>query len=396
MLETAMASGICSMGVDVLLVGPMPTPGIAFLTRSLRADAGAVISASHNPFQDNGIKFFSRRGFKLPDEVELKIEQLVLARDIDHLRPTAHEVGKAFRVDDALGRYNVFVKNTFPKHLTLDRLKVVVDCANGAAYKVAPEVLEELGADVTAIGAKPDGQNINLDCGSTHPEAVSAAVREKGADVGISLDGDGDRAILVDEKGNIVDGDAILAMAARELLAKKRLRRNTVVATEMSNLGLDVALEELGGRVVRTPVGDRYVVEEMLRGGFCLGGEQSGHIVFLDHTTTGDGLITALAVLAIMVRKRRPLSELSAVMTRFPQLLVNVPVHSKPDLSRLRSVQEAIGAAESALEGRGRVVVRYSGTEMLARVMIEGQEEKQVRSLADDIAGAIRREIGTQ
>lgn len=396
MLETAMASGICSMGVDVLLVGPMPTPGIAFLTRSLRADAGAVISASHNPFQDNGIKFFSRRGFKLPDEVELKIEQLVLARDIDHLRPTAHEVGKAFRVDDAVGRYNVFVKNTFPKHLTLDGLKVVVDCANGAPYRVAPEVLEELGADVTAIGAEPDGQNINLDCGSTHPEAARAAVLEKGADVGISLDGDGDRAILVDEKGTIIDGDAILAIAARELLTKKKLRRNTVVATEMSNLGLDAAIEELGGRVVRTPVGDRYVVEEMLRGGFCLGGEQSGHIVFLDHATTGDGLITALAVLAIMVRKRRPLSELSSVMTRFPQLLVNVPVHTKPDLSSLRSVQEAISAAENVLEGRGRVVVRYSGTEMLARVMIEGQEEKQVRSLADDIAGAIRREIGAQ
>ncbi|MGH8006175.1 MAG: phosphoglucosamine mutase, partial [Candidatus Binatia bacterium] len=262
MLETALASGICSMGVDVLLVGPVPTPGIAFLTRSLRADAGVVISASHNPFQDNGIKVFSRDGFKLPDDIEDEIESLVVNQRIDHLRPTATAIGKAFRMDDALGRYNVFVKNAFPRHLTLDGLHVVIDCAHGAAYKVAPEVLEELGAQVTALGVDPDGENINHDCGALHPQHVQRVVRESGAQLGVALDGDADRAILVDETGEVVDGDAIIAIAAREMLRGETLRQNTVVATVMSNLGLEVALKQMGGRLVRTPVGDRYVVEE--------------------------------------------------------------------------------------------------------------------------------------
>ena len=305
MLETAMASGICSMGVDVLLVGPLPTPGIAFLTRTMRADAGVVISASHNPFQDNGIKFFSQAGFKLPDDVEAEIERLVLSDSIDTLRPTATEIGKAFRVDDAVGRYNVFVKNTFPRHLTLDGIKIVVDCGHGAAYRVAPEVLEELGASVVALGVDPDGQNINQGCGALHPEALAIAVRQHGAHVGIALDGDADRVIFVDEKGEIVDGDQVMAMLATDLSARGELKQSTLVATVMSNLGLHVSMRERGIRVLTTPVGDRYVVEEMVRGGYNLGGEQSGHIVFLDHNTTGDGLISALSVLALLVEKAR-------------------------------------------------------------------------------------------
>src|SRR5262249_13945583 len=295
MLEQAMASGICSMGVDVLLVGPLPTPGIAFLTRTLRADAGVVISASHNPFQDNGIKFFSPAGFKLPDDLEAEIERLVLSGSIDALRPTATEIGKAFRIDDAVGRYNVFAKNAFPRHLTLDGLTIAVDCAHGAGYKVAPEVLEELGARVIALGVDPNGENINQDAGALHPEALQAAVRRAGAHVGIALDGDADRCILVDEQGEIVDGDEILAILATELHARSELRRDTLVATVMSNLGLHVALRERRIAVTTTPVGDRYVVEELVKGGYNLGGEQSGHIVLLDPNTTGDRLTTPLA-----------------------------------------------------------------------------------------------------
>jgi len=395
MLETAMASGICSMGVDVLLVGPLPTPGIAFLTRSLRADAGVVISASHNPFQDNGIKFFSRGGFKLPDEVEAEIESLVLGDSIDALRPTATEIGKAFRIDDAVGRYNVFAKNTFPRHLTLDGLTIAVDCGNGAAYKVAPEVLEELGARVIPLGVEPDGENINQNCGALHPGALQRTVKAAGAHVGVALDGDADRAILVDEQGSIVDGDEILAMLAADLHARGDLKRETLVATVMSNLGLHVAMRERGIRLATTPVGDRYVVDEMTRGGFNLGGEQSGHVVFLDHNTTGDGLITALAVLALVVETGHPLSELRKVMRRFPQVLLNVPVDAKPDLATVPSVVEAVKQAEGTLGERGRVLVRYSGTETLLRVMIEGEREGQIRDLAEGIAAAARRALGT-
>ncbi len=395
MLETAMAAGICSMGVDVLLVGPLPTPGIAFLTRSLRADAGAVISASHNPFQDNGIKFFAATGFKLPDEVELAIEKLVLESSLDHLRPTATAIGKAFRIDDALGRYNVFVKNTFPRNLTLEGLKIAIDCANGSAYRVAPEVLSELGASVVAIGVDPDGENINRNCGAVHPEGLARTVVEQGCHMGIALDGDADRAILVDDKGAIVDGDETLTIAAAEMTKKGTLRKRTVVATVMSNLGLEQAVERLGGRVVRTPVGDRYVVEEMVRGGYNLGGEQSGHLVFLDETTTGDGMISALFVLARLVEQGRPLSELRRVMTRFPQVLVNVRVKEKREIQELPSVVLAIRSAEETLERRGRVVVRYSGTEALARVMIEGENADVIRRLADDIAAAFQDEVGT-
>jgi len=394
MLEQAMASGISSMGVDVLLVGPLPTPGIAFLTRSLRADAGAVISASHNPFQDNGIKFFAATGFKLPDEVELEIERLLSDNSIAQLRPTATEIGKAFRVDDALGRYNVFVKNTFPRHLTLDGLRVAVDCANGSAYRVAPEVLSELGASVIPLAVEPDGENINRDCGALHPQALARTVVAERCHLGVALDGDADRAIFVDETGSVVDGDEVLTMAAAEMLKQGTLAHKTIVATVMSNLGLDLALEGLGGRVVRTPVGDRYVVEEMQRGGYNLGGEQSGHVIFLDHTTTGDGLITALFVLALVVERGRRLSELRRVMQRTPQILLNVRVSEKRDLSQLPLVQKAIRAAESALQRRGRVVVRYSGTEALARVMIEGDDGEAIRRFAEDIVSAFQREIG--
>jgi phosphoglucosamine mutase len=395
MLETAMASGICSMGVDVLLVGPLPTPGIAFLTRSLRADAGAVISASHNPFQDNGIKFFSSQGFKLPDDVELEIERLVLDTEIDHLRPTAGEIGKAFRIDDALGRYNVFVKNTFPRDLTLDGLRVVVDGANGAAYRVGPEVLAELGATVTTIGTEPDGENINRDCGATAPAALQAAVLEHRAHVGVALDGDGDRCLLVDECGQLVDGDTIMAIAAREMAEQGRLANRTLVTTHMSNFGLELAMREQRITIVKTQVGDRYVLEEMLRGGYNLGGEQSGHVLFLDHSTTGDGMITALAILGVMRVRGLPLSALARVMQQFPQVLVNVPVREKRDLAEMPAVRLAVQEVEQALAGRGRVYIRYSGTEALARVMVEGEDLAQVEAHAAGIADAVKTALGS-
>jgi phosphoglucosamine mutase len=393
MLETAMASGICSMGVDVLLMGPMPTPGIAFLTRSLRADAGVVISASHNPFQDNGVKIFSRDGFKLPDRVEEEIESLVRKQKIDHLRPTATAIGKAFRIDDALGRYNVFVKNTFPRHLTLEGMKIVVDCAHGAAYKVAPEVLEELGAQVIPLGVDPDGENINRECGALYPQEVQRLVRQEGAQIGVALDGDGDRAVLVDEKGEVVDGDFVMAISACEMLRAGRLRQGTLVATVMSNLGLEVAIKNVGGQLVRVAVGDRYVVEEMLRGGYNLGGEQSGHVIFLDHTTTGDGLITFLALVAIILERGLPLSELKRVMHKFPQVLINLPVRERRDLKVVPPVAAIIQEVSRALGEKGRVLVRYSGTEPLVRVMVEGEDEGHVRRYAEEIAGVVRRQL---
>ena len=394
MLESALTSGICSMGVDVLLCGPLPTPGIAFLTRSMRADAGVVISASHNPFQDNGIKFFAHNGFKLPDEVEREIEHLVFADSIAHLRAIADEVGKAHRIDDALGRYNVFLKSTFPRALSLDGLKVALDCGHGAAYRVGPEVLAELGAEVVELGVEPDGENINRECGALHPEAVAAAVRESGADVGIALDGDGDRAILVDETGAVMDGDEVLALLAIDMARRGALSGGALVVTVMSNIGLEVALAEHSIRAVRVQVGDRYVVEEMVRSGYALGGEQSGHIVFLEHSTTGDGLVTALAVLALMVEAGKRLSELR-VMRRFPQVLVNVPVRERRDLDGVTPVQDAIDGVRARLGARGRVLVRYSGTEPLIRVMVEGEQRTQVEAFVEEIADAVRRHLAS-
>lgn len=396
MIENALAAGICSMGVDVLLVGPLPTPGIAFITASMRADAGVVISASHNPYQDNGIKFFARDGFKLPDELELEIEDLIFTDRIDSLRPTAEEVGKATRVDDAIGRYIVFLKNTFPRELDLSGLKIVLDCAHGAAYRVAPAVLEELGAEVIAYGVTPNGTNINAGCGSTHPEVIAAAVREHGADLGIALDGDADRCIFVDEQGNEVDGDHIMAICGIDMLKRGVLPQSTVVATVMSNMGLDIALRKAGGRVVKTDVGDRYVVEEMRRSGYRFGGEQSGHLVFLDHNTTGDGMLSALQVLAILQKSGQRLSELAAVMTSLPQVLVNVRVRERRPVQELPAVAKQIADVESRLANNGRVLIRYSGTEPLLRIMLEGQDQGEITAMAEEIARQVKALIGEE
>ena len=394
MLENALVAGICSMGVDALLVGPLPTPGIACVTRSLRADAGIVISASHNPYQDNGIKFFSGDGFKLPDDLEREIEELTFTGRIDDIRPTPEEVGKAKRIDDAAGRYVEFVKHSFPRGSTLEGMKVVVDCAHGAGYKVGPWVLRELGAEVIALGVDPDGTNINEGCGSLYPQLAVQTVRETGADLGICLDGDADRCILIDERGGLVDGDKVMAICGRVWMEQGRLPTNTVIATVMSNYGLDTSLQEVGVTVERTDVGDRHVVERMRGGGHEIGGEQSGHMVFLSHTTTGDGLVTALQVLSVMLCKGRPLSELATWMTPLPQVLENVEVSDRRPIDELPEVCQAIEAAETALSGQGRVLVRYSGTQPLARVMIEGKDQEHIRSLAEGIAAAIRRTLG--
>lgn len=394
MIESALVAGICSMGVDALLVGPMPTPAVALITRSLRADAGVVISASHNPYEDNGIKFFSRDGFKLPDEIEARMENLIASGEIDHIRPTAHKVGKAFRIDDAVGRYIEFVKASIPRGMTFEDLRVVVDCANGAAYKVAPSVLSELGANVVAINVEPDGTNINKDCGSVHIEQMCEETRKQKAHVGMALDGDADRVLLADEDGTCVDGDRIMAMCALDMLKEGRLAENTLVATVMSNLGLEHAIKKAGGRVVKTDVGDRYVLEEMRRGNYNLGGEQSGHILFLDYNTTGDGMITALQVLALMTKTGKSLKELASCMKRFPQSLVNIPVKRKEPFENIPRVHERIKKAEERLGDAGRVLVRYSGTEALARVMVEGMDEAEITEIAESIAATIAEELG--
>jgi phosphoglucosamine mutase len=394
MLECALTSGICSMGVDVLLVGPLPTPGIAFITRSVRADAGIVISASHNPFEDNGIKFFSGEGLKLPDEMERRIELWIASGEIDRIRPRAAELGKAYRINDAAGRYIEFAKGTVPKGVAFHGLKVVIDCAHGATYKVAPAIFRELGATVIPLNIQPNGVNINDGCGSLYPEVVREAVLKHKADVGVSHDGDGDRAILVDETGAVLDGDHLLAILALDLKSRGVLRSDTVVGTVMSNVGLDLCLKEAGIAVVRAPVGDRYVLEEMLRHGVNLGGEQSGHIVFLDHNTTGDGVVTALQLLALMAKHQKPLSQLRRCMTAVPQVLLNVRVAEKQDFESLPAVQAAIANAEAQLDGGGRVLVRYSGTEPVARVMVEGRDAEQVERLARSIARAVEKELG--
>ena len=394
LFESALTSGICSMGVDALLVGPMPTPAIALLTRSLRADAGAVISASHNPFEDNGIKFFSSDGFKLPDSVEDEIEALIVSGELDAVRPTGDRIGRARRIDDAEGRYIEFAKNTLPRGMNLEGVRVVVDCAHGAAYKITPSVLRELGAEVTTLGDRPDGTNINRECGSLHPEGLQKTVRETGAHVGLAHDGDADRVLFVDEKGSLVDGDPIMAMCALDLKSSGRLRQNTLITTVMSNIGLEIAMREAGIDLVRTAVGDRYVLEEMVRRDCNLGGEQSGHLIFLDHNTTGDGLVTALQVLSLMVRKGRPLSELAACMTVYPQVLINVKVREKRDFQTLPEAAAAIRRAEGSLDGTGRILVRYSGTELKARVMVEGEKEEEITGIAREVAAAIERSLG--
>jgi len=394
MIETALASGLCSMGVDPVLVGPMPTPGIAFLTRDLRADAGVAISASHNPFEDNGIKFFGPDGYKLPDEAEAEIEELVFGSEIDRMRPTAGGIGKAYRIDDANGRYNVFLKQAVPRDLVFDGLRVVIDTANGAAYKIAPVVLRELGAEVIVIGDAPNGLNINDGCGATHTDLLAERVRREGADVGIALDGDADRCIMVDDLGNEVDGDHVMAILALAMKEEGTLQENTLVTTVMSNLGLEVALKNKGIAMVRTAVGDRYVVERMREDGYNLGGEQSGHIVCLDHTTTGDGMITALMVLTAMGMANEPLSELAKIYETYPQTLINLRVREKRDFRSVEPIATAITQAEEQLGERGRVLVRYSGTEALARVMVEGEDIDSVEAHARGIAAAIEATLG--
>jgi len=395
MFEDALAAGICSMGVDVLQVGPMPTPGMAFLTADMRCEAGVMISASHNEYQDNGIKFFSRDGFKLPDELERRIEGWIAGNELDRLTAPPDDIGRAKRIEDAAGRYVVFLKKTFPMELTLDGLRVVLDCANGAAYQVGPTVLEELGAEVFTLGVEPNGRNINDNCGSLFPERTMRKVHEVRADVGIALDGDADRCVMICEKGNLVDGDAVLALCAADLVARGGLKGGAIVATVMSNLGLEKALEPLGVGLVRTQVGDRYVVEAMRAGGFNLGGEQSGHMIFLDHNSTGDGLITALQTLAIMKRRERPLSELLSGFTRFPQKLVNVQVAEKRPLESLPEMLDAVRKVEAELGELGRVLIRYSGTEPKARIMVEGEHEGRVAEMARDLADRLQRCLGT-
>ncbi len=389
MIENALAAGICSMGVNVMLVGPMPTPGIAFITTSMRADAGVVISASHNPFQDNGIKIFAEDGFKLPDRIEEEIEDLIFSQKMEALRPVAEEVGRARRIEDSRGRYIVFLKNTFPRQYTLDDFHVVLDCANGAAYGVAPHVFEELGARVTPLAITPDGTNINRKCGALHPENMAASVREHGADIGLAFDGDGDRLIVCDEQGQIVDGDHIMAICANDLLKQRKLKKKTLVSTVMSNMGLEIAMERIGASLIRTAVGDRYVVERMREDGYSFGGEQSGHLVFLDHITTGDGILAGLQLLAIMKKHDRPLSELASIMESFPQVLKNVRTATRMNLDEVPHFSKTLRRLEEKLDGNGRILVRPSGTEPVIRVMVEGPDEQIINDMADELCELI-------
>ncbi len=395
MIENAISSGVLSMGVDVLLIGPLPTPGVAYVTRSLRADAGIVITASHNPYADNGIKFFRADGYKLDDQIEARIEGLVFSGEIEKVRPTAHEIGKAVRIDDALGRYIEYAKASFPRGMTLEGLRVAVDCAHGAAYKATPCVLRELGAEVVVVGNQPNGVNINKDCGSMHPEGVCALAREHRAHLGIAHDGDADRVLLCDETGTMVDGDDIMAIAALEMLEQGTLVEKTLVSTVMSNAGLDAAISRAGGRILRTPVGDRYVIDEMLRGGFNFGGEQSGHLIFRDHCTTGDGLVAALQMLRIMKSKDQPLSQLAKCWTRFPQRVTNVRVRDKKPFEELDGVLALVAEAEGKVKpAGGRVLLRYSGTEPKARLLIEGPDDRVLQEWSTRICDAIARHVG--
>lgn len=394
MIETSLAAGLTSMGADVQLVGPLPTPGVAYLTKSMRADAGIMISASHNPFEDNGIKIFGADGFKLADEIELELESLIEPGILDGVNATPSNIGKAARIDDAVGRYTVYLKSCFPREFALDGIKVGIDCGNGAGYLVAPQTFNELGADVTSRGVSPNGRNINAGFGSLYPEVVKKVVLDSGLDIGVALDGDADRAVLVDEKGNVHDGDSVLAICAIDLKNQGLMRTPEVVATVMSNLGLEVALARAGITLRRTAVGDRYVLEEMLKRKLQLGGEQSGHAIFGDLSSTGDGLLTALMVSSIMWRTGKKLSELASVFTRFPQKLINIQVSSKPPLESIVPVKELIEAKERELRQKGRILVRYSGTENKARVMVECEDESSCSRHATEIADAIERAIG--
>lgn len=391
LLETSLSAGILSMGVDVYLVGPLPTPAVAHLVESLNCDAGIVLSASHNPAEDNGIKIFGSDGYKLADGKEAEIEKIIFG-NIDEEYADGNEIGRAIRIDDARGRYIAFAKNII-KSRSLEGLKVVVDCANGAAYKVAPWAIKELGAEVIALNKEPNGLNINENCGALHPEVIQNAVKEHNADVGLALDGDADRLIVCDEHANIVDGDHIMAVCALDLKESGRLGKDTVVATVMSNIGFEEAMRKHNIKVVRTKVGDRYVIEEMQNNGYSFGGEQSGHIIFGNYSTTGDGLLTALYLLDVMKRKNKKLSKLASVMKSYPQTLVNVKVREKKAFEKMGKVKDKIGEIEKKLGSAGRVLVRYSGTENLARVMIEGKNQGEIEGYAQEIAEEIRKDI---
>lgn len=394
MLEDALAAGLMSLGVDVLQLGPLPTPGVAYITRSLRCDAGIVLTASHNSYEDNGIKFFHYDGYKLDDSIERRIEDLVFSGEIENIRPTAGKIGRAQRIDDALGRYVEFAKASIPRGMTLDQLRIAVDVANGAGYKSTPCILRELGADVYTFHNNPDGTNINRDCGSTHPEEIQLLVRQTGAQIGITHDGDADRVLLCDEKGELVDGDEIMAIMACEYLRRGTLAHNTVAATVMSNFGLEECVHAAGGHVVRTPVGDRYVIEEMVRRGLNLGGEQSGHMILRDFTTTGDGIITALQILRAMMDTGKPLSELKRCLTKYPQAQRNLKVARRTPLAELPWVGALVAEAERELAGQGRVLLRYSGTEPKVRLLIEGREQSKIDAQADRIMEALGAAIG--
>lgn len=394
MIESSLAAGITAMGADLLLCGPVPTPGVAYLTKSMRADAGIVISASHNSYEDNGIKIFGSDGFKLADALEEEVEALLEPGVLDGRTADSCHIGKAARIDDAIGRYTVFLKENFPRELSLDGIKVGLDCANGAAYIVAPQTFIELGAEVVSRGVSPSGRNINDGFGSLYPDVVGKLVVEQNLSMGIALDGDADRCILVDERGKVHDGDTVLAICAMDLKARGLLRKNLVVATVMSNLGLDTLLQSHGISVVRTSVGDRAVLEEMIRQGAQLGGEQSGHTIFSDVATTGDGLLTALMVLSAMGRQGKTLSELAANFVTFPQKLVNIKVSHKPPLDSIEPLKRAIEQKERELGSKGRVLVRYSGTENKVRVMIECEDEDACKRHAQDLAQILEREIG--
>jgi phosphoglucosamine mutase len=395
MLENALSSGVLSMGVDVLFIGPLPTPGVAYVTRSLRADAGIVITASHNPYDDNGIKFFHADGYKLDDEIESRIEKLVFSGEIEKIRPTAREIGKAVRIDDALGRYIEFVKSSFPRQLTLDGLRIVVDCAHGAAYKSTPCVLRELGAQVIVHANEPDGSNINKDCGAMHPEHFCRLVREHHAHLGLAHDGDADRVLLCDEKGALIDGDDILAIIGLESLASGTLTRKTIATTVMANAGLDAAIETAGGKTIRTAVGDQNVLAAMLKQDLNLGGEQSGHIIMRDFSTTGDGLIAALQILRVMKMRSKPLSELARCWTRSPQLLTNIVVREKKPLEELDGVAQLVAEAEACLKAQGgRVLLRYSGTEPKVRLLLEGRDPGALEQWSRKISERLKEELG--
>ena len=395
MLENAISSGILSMGVDVVFIGPLPTPGVAYVTRSLRADAGIVITASHNPYTDNGIKFFRADGYKLDDKIEDRIEDLVFTGEIENVRPSSEQIGRAVRIDDALGRYIEFAKASFPKQVTLEGVKIVLDCGHGASYKSSPTVLRELGAEVIVFNNQPDGTNINRDCGSMHPEAMCRKVVEHGAHLGIAHDGDADRVLLCDETGKLIDGDDIMAIAALEMLAAGSLAGKTLVATVMSNAGLEAAITAAGGRMLRTAVGDKNVIDEMLRNQFNFGGEQSGHLIFRDYASTGDGLVAALQILRIMKAKQTPLSQLAKCWTRFPQLVTNVKVREKKPVAQLPDMTKLVAEAEKELAAQGgRLLLRYSGTEPKIRLLVEGRDAAALKRWSDKICGAIQQQIG--